>query len=250
MDPNIAKQKIAELFSLKPKFSNYFNQPIEEEDDILIAEKSIVIVKAKKDNFNRIFLISNDQEEVINILTKLKGFLVINIPAKKEITEFEQLLDNAGFVQERIYERLFNSKIAKRSDNSLIEYATTNDTKQIYDLFHNYFVSYVDYLPNMEELGKLIKSKEVIINKENDKILGAFIFEITGQKGYLRAWIDHTSKGMKLLLDAYTIFFDKGIKLAYMWADTENDKVLKIHKLLGAKPDGLKDYTFTKNTNQ
>ena len=39
----------------------------------------------------------------------------------------------------------------------------------------------------------------------------------------------------------------KNISYAYFWVNSTNTNVKKIHELLGAVPDGLKDYTFIKN---
>jgi hypothetical protein len=93
----------------------------------------------------------------------------------------------------------------------------------------------------------LIEQKNVIINATGKTIQGAFIFSIEGKKCYFRAWIDKSNHSLKLLFDVYNIMITKNLGYAYFWVNAKNKKVRSIHQLLGAKPDGLNDYTFIKN---
>jgi hypothetical protein len=246
---NIVNEYIKQNISSKHKYSNYFNQNISCDDSYCKTDYSLIIIKPNE-NYQRIYIISNDFNDAVELLGLLKGTNIINIPSKGDISDWRQLMLASGFSSFAVYERYSNTKIKKMCSTDNIIYAKPDQEEEIYNLFHDsgFFSPYTDYLPSHSELSTLIKNNQVIINENDMKITGAFIFQIEGVKYYLRAWIDKNNNGIKLLLETYSIIFEKKINYVYFWVNSENKSVQSMHKLMGAKPDGLKDYTFIKQT--
>ena len=88
------------------------------------------------------------------------------------------------------------------------------------------------------------------MNKEDGHVLGVLIFTLEGKKCYLNIWIDRSKNGLYLLFDVYNIMVEKGVSLAYFWVRSDNKKIIKLHKLTGAVPDGLSDYSFIKQAKR
>jgi len=244
---DILKEHINEMYSKKPVYSNYFNQNISSDDIFYKADNSLIIIKVN-DNYNRVYILSNDSNEIVHMLKSLKGINIVNIPSKNDISDWTKIMVAANFKLFAVYERFFNIKIKKYCNTDTIIYAKPNQEKEIYNLFHktSFFSPYTDYLPSRLELMQLIKQNQIIVNVHEGIVTGAFIFSEEGLKFYLRAWYDENNSGIKLLWEVYSIMYDKGLKYAYFWINSENNNVKSIHKYLGAKPDGLKDYTFIK----
>jgi len=249
MDKSKVEEYVTEMYSLKPLYSNYFNQPLTSDDYYCKTAHTLLIAKSFND-YNRIYILSSDLEDAAHELNTLKGVNVVNIPSKGNITHWEQLMNQADFNLIGIYERLYNTNIRQREEIGKITFAKTNQQNEIYDLFYDsgFFSIYTDYLPSHEELKQLIERENVIINEIDNQIQGSFIFSIQGKKCYFRAWIDKSVHSLKLLFDVYNMMFAKKLEYAYLWINSENKKVRSIHQLLGAKPDGLKDYTFIKQS--
>lgn len=72
---------IGRAFSLKPRYSNYYGRQLEEGDDYVETDSSLVLRK-KEGDFYRIYIMSVSQADVVDILKKLPGVNVLNIPAK------------------------------------------------------------------------------------------------------------------------------------------------------------------------
>lgn len=246
-DTNLVNEYIKQHISFRPKYSNYFNQQITSDDSYCKTDHSLIIIKPNED-YQRIYIISDNFDDAVESLCLLKGTNVINIPSKGDISDWQQLMVTSGFSSFAIYERYSNTKIKKMCSTDNIIHAKPDQEGEIYDLFHcsGLFSPYTDYLPSHSELSLLIKNNQVIINEYEMKITGAFIFQIEGVKCYLRAWLDKNNNGIKLLLETYSLICEKNINYVYFWVNSENKNVQSIHKLLGAKPDGLKDYTFIK----
>lgn len=236
---------ILRAFSLNPRYSNFYGCRLEEGDDYIETESSLILRK-KEGDFYRIYVMSVSEAEVIDMLKKLPGVNVLNIPAKNDIPEWKAIMLSAGFDPIGIYERYYYKKVKERKNARGINYATPEHVEAIYALFRNHFSLYTDYLPTKDELAGLVNQGNVIVNYSEGEVCGAFVYETEGRKCYLRAWYDRGENGLKLLFDVYGIMYLKHISYAYFWVNSTNTNVKKIHELLGAVPDGLKDYTFIK----
>jgi len=248
---NIAKTQeyINAIYSRRSVLSNYYGQPVEENDKYFETNSTFVLAKPVRD-FNRIYVASNDKKELVEILSSLEGTNVINFPTKGDIRDIEAIMTECGYEQIGVYERfVYNVKnITEYNDVSKIELAQAGDEEQIYNLYATWqgFDFYTGYLPTHEEIESLVKNKSILVNKNDEKVTGVFIFEPQGRKYYLRLWIDICKQGLILLKNVFGIMKQNNIDFAYLWASSENKRVISLHQSFGATPDGLKDYTFIK----
>jgi len=248
MDIEKVKEYISEMYSLKPLYSNYFNQTLTLDDYFCKTTHTLLIAKPFT-GYNRIYVLSDDLEDAAKELNALKGTNVVNVPTKGDITHWEQLMQKAGFKLIGVYERFYNTKILPKEEIGTIVYAEQAQEDEIYHLLYDsdFFSIYMDYLPSHEELKLSIEQGNVIINITDLQIEGVLIFSIKNQKLYSQIWIDNSNKGLKLLFDLFNIMVSRNVNYMYFWVNSENKKVKSIHKFMGAKLDGLKDYTFIKN---
>ena len=228
-------------------FSNYFGLKDSENYEILKVDGTIMLRK-KEHNFYRLFMLSANKEELISILNSLQGeTYVINIPTKKGLGCWEEILSAGGFTFLAQYDRYYNRQIEYR-ESEIGTFAEEDDADAIISLLYvEEFSIYTDYLPTKEELINMIRNRQVIINKKGDDVLGVLIFTIEGKKCYLNIWIDRSKEGLYLLFDAYNIMSEKSIPLSYFWVKSTNKKIIKLHKLTGAVADGLSDYSYIKS---
>lgn len=227
-------------------FSNYFGLKNDEEYEILKRD-DIVVLRKKEHDFYRLFVVSADAQLLISTLGSLQDeTYVINIPTKKTIEPWQDIIDKAGFTFLAQYDRYYNRQIEYR-ESDIGTYAETEDIDAIMNLLYvNEFSIYTDYLPTKEELIKMIRNRQVLVNKSGHDVLGVLIFTIEGKKCYLNIWIDRSKDGLFLLFDVYNIMKEKGTVLAYFWVKSTNSKIIKLHKLTGAVADGLSDYSYIK----
>jgi hypothetical protein len=227
-------------------FSNYFGLKDGENYEYLKADRSMII-RRKEHDFYRLFILSSDEAELMSMLDQLKDCTyVINIPTKKELGRWENIMEGSGFEFLAQYDRYYNKQIEYR-ESEIGTYAEEKDANAIMRLLYvDDFSIYTDYLPTEEELILMIRNRQVIVNKTDFGVLGVLIFTIEGKKCYLNIWIDRTKNGLFLLFDAYNIMQEKGITLSYFWVKSTNKKIIKLHKLTGAIADGLSDYSYIK----
>jgi len=246
IDVEKSKEYMQKIFSLRP-YSNYFGQPFADGDLYVSTDHTFILAKPAE-GFYRLFAASDNREDLTELLKSMEGVNVLNIPTKDDITEWKQLMSDAGYENIGIYERLYYPELRTGGDLDKIIYARENDVEEIYNLYYGYegFTPYVDYLPSRKELKEFINNAGVIIDKQDDKICGVHIFSMKGKKCDSRLLLDMNNNGLKLLLDLFDIVHLKGVNSVIGWVNIKNREAKSIYLLMGAKLDGLKDYTFIK----
>jgi len=235
-----------QIFSFR-SYTNYFGQQFSEGDFYLSTNNTFILAKPFE-NFCRLYVSSNDRDGLTGLLKNIDGINVLNIPTKYDIASWECLMSDAGYENIGTYERFYYQDFRTGGDLDGIIFAEASDIEEIYNLYSGYegFSTYTDYLPDRVELKQIIDNDFVIINRQNDKITGVYIFSITGKKSVSRLLIDNSNTGLKLILDMFEILHSRGINYASGWVNSKNIKAKTIYELMGAKMDGLKDYTFIK----
>lgn len=238
-------EAINRKIGVKHLFSNYYGIDLSNVS-LLETDKSLFLSK-DFGNYCRIYILSDDLDEIIETLSTLPPNSVINIPSRNGIDEWANILNLSGYKQIALYHRFVYRKYPIRKIKK-IEYAINSDHQQIRKLLSKYFSSVTGHLPNDEELLLLIEKKNIIVNRDdNNEVNGALCFNIEGKKCYLAFWFDESGMGLSLLNNIFGICSNNEIKMINFWVNDNNTDVIKIHTLFGATPDGMKDYIFNNN---
>lgn len=211
----------------------------------ILETNSTILVRKKEHDFYRLYIYSNDEKDLKVVLRSISNeTYLINIPTKNTIADQQMVLNDCGFRLCGIYGRYFNKSIIRREDECGM-FASPEDFVDIKEMLYESFSPYTDYIPEDEELQSMITNQQVLVNRYNDgKVGGIVIFTIGGKKGYINVWLDKTGNGIPLMYKTYNIFESKGVNYVYFWINSQNKNVIVLHRMMGAKPDGLLDYTF------
>ena len=230
-------------------FSNFFG--LSDEIQYEMSESAhTMLVRYKEHDFYRLSAISIDLDELKGLFNKLGAHTyVLNIPSKKDISEQISFLEGSGFMLCGTYNRYYNRNIVRR-ECSDADFAKKVDYDEIRSLLYDNFSFYTDHLPEEDEILAMIDNRQIVVNRYDDgKVGGLAIHTIEDKSAYINAWIDKTGNGIALMFQTYNIIESKGISYAYLWIRSDNKNVIVLHKMMGAKPDGLVDYTFVKGNN-
>lgn len=227
--------------------SNFFGVGNDDECGVYLGDNTVLIRKTEYD-FYRLFIQSADIAEAKKLLNNLNWErYVTNIPSKKPIPEWYDLLESSGFENIGIYNRYYSTKVKMRKSASG-DFASIGDLDAIDTLLKSNFSLYTDYLPTYKQLCEMIDNNQVLVSRdEQGNVKGTLIYTLQGKKCYYNAWIDFSGKGLFLLYKAYNIAVENGIQYVYFWVNSTNVNVINLHLMMGAKPDGLVDYTFIKD---
>lgn len=239
------RKEFSSLFSGKKLLlSNFFYRLDEEECDVYTGDDTILI-RVPEHDFYRLFVMTSDVDELVVLLKKLDdNKYVINVPSKKPIDDWNVVFDRAGFKNIGIYKRYYTTKVKYRK-SGVGEYAELGDLKVIDRILKDNFSLYTDCLPSESRLQSLINNKQVLVSKDDhNDIKGVLIFTLEGRKCYFNVWIDFSGNGLFLLYKGYNLAAEHGINYVYYWINSTNTQVINLHRMMGAVPDDLTDYTF------
>ena len=208
-----------------------------------------IVLKKKYDTFNRIYFLSNDESQLISILSQLGEKDAINIPLKKEMAEpLRMIFQKSGYQCTGIYERMYkNENIECESFNGV--FAKEKDVDAIYNLLYDNFDPIPDRLASRKEIIDMVSKNEILVHHSSEELVdGLIMFTIDGNKCNFHAWISKSpvSESITLFLEAFNYIESLGISKSTLWVNETNISAKRIYEMLGYKYDGLKDFTFLK----
>jgi len=243
-DKNEILKIVDDALSHKYLYSNFFG--IDYSNTEIKVTTNSYFLKKKFDGYSRLYLLSNSNEEVISELKKQEANCVINIPSRKGIEEWKEILEPSGFRQLAIYKRMVYRKYPIRKIKNVC-YANNSDMSIIYNEIFSRFSPLTGHLPNTIELTDLIANNNIVVNRDSEgKVTGALCYQIDGTKCYLSFWYDIDGRGLTLLNTVFGICHEKEVKNISFWVNEDNIQVIKMHSLFGAIEDGLIDYVYSK----
>ena len=244
-NPERIQSILTERVSRKGNISNYFLQKPDGASRLYYTEHT-AIVAVSFESFCRLFFITSDENDFCSLINELpQGRYVINYPTKGSIDGVDALLHCCGFQHTDTFVRMYNTRF-KEGKLDKVVYAEKSQCEQIIALLGRHFTDYLSYSPDKDELEQLIDKKCVIVNTEENKVIGVMVFEFQGKKAYFRIWCDEGKNGLKLLTEAFSLVANSGIRYVYNWINESNKVSMSVYKFFGSQPDGLKDYVYLK----
>lgn len=113
-------------------------------------------------------------------------------------------------------------------DSACGEYAVEQDAEELYNLSRSVFDTNCDDVFTVEEWKKRISEKEVLIYRENSKIVSCYVWRLEGRKLYSNISINRGAANILYNMERriFTEMWEKGIRTYYAWYNTKNKKEL------------------------
>lgn len=235
---------INDFSASKHKWQNYFGIDLTDTEAAYGGDN--LFLKKQYNGFCRIYIMANGESILTDYLSILPCNHIINIPSRVGIDIWTPILEKNKFRQIATYSRYVYSNYRKGNDKNLV-FATVEDLEHINNELHHFFSPLTGHLPNIEELLKMIEEKRIVVNRNTEgKVEGALCYQIKGKKAELPFWFDRSGDGLSLLFNVFYLCHCAEVRQIVFWVNDENINTISIHKMLGAKADGLVDYIFNK----
>lgn len=236
---------VDERCSFKYTWNNYFG--IDLHDVECYLQNDILVLKKSFGDYSRIYLMTNSEIELIDVLKTLPKNSIINIPSRKGIDIWKTVFERSGYSPLAVYRRYVYTTY-KKGNSRNIHYAKLSDIEYLLRDLNHFFSPLTGHLPNKMQLTKFVKNENIVVDRDlqTGEIKGALCFDISGKRCELLFWFHYGGNGLALLYNVFYLCHEKGVKNILFWVNDDNISTIGIHKMLGAKEDGLVDYLFNK----
>jgi len=242
--PEVLNEYVNNFFGRKLAFNNYF--VIDLSDVEFIKTKYSLILRKPYVGFYRVYVMSDNETDVMEVLKEMDKNHAINIPSKNDITNWNSLLLSSGFYNLAIYERYHNKKKFEKRGDLIDFYAVDSDFEEIKKGLYDVFLPITGWLPNDIDLKTMISNRQIMVNRDDQGMTGIIVYTIKNKKADLNAWVGLRGQGIYLFLNMFNLLAEKDVTLAHAWINQKNTPVKKIYKIMGFEPDGLMDYIYVK----
>ena len=129
-----------------------------------------------------------------------------------------------------------------------VTFASKDDVATVHALLHQFFDEQTEQLPYLEELEDLAATNQVLVLKQDGKLAGFVVFELSKVSLYLRYWFVHPdfrNQGVgSLLLNRY-FYEGRNTKRAQHWVICTNENAIKRYRHYGYTEENMFDYVLT-----
>ena len=227
------------------------------EKGVLFSEwvgNTYLVIK-QNDGFWNVFYTSTSIEE---LSVSLKVFnenhhdktLMLDIVGRKDSCEqLASCLASIGFGDYCRLVRMW-TKTPEQSElaTNNVSFASKDDAATVHALLHQFFDEQTEQLPYLEELEDLAATNQVLVLKQDGKLAGFVVFELSKVSLYLRYWFVHPdfrNQGVgSLLLNRY-FYEGRNTKRAQHWVICTNENAIKRYRHYGYTEEKMFDYVLT-----
>lgn len=249
-DKLYGKDKAIEIYSNRVKYTNcYLNYQafieLLENSNFIVRDNSIFIMSNQNGFYKFYFFVNNDEElkNLDSFFYFYKEPIILEIISNNKVDA--NLYAKIGFKPYKIYSRYRTNKKNKSFD--IVKIANLEDTNEILKLINDTFDHLSDYIPNENELKKLILKQEVFIVKIDEKLAGVSIYETKYKSYYFRLSCVHPDHRPGLIGYMLASTQPESGNNYLTWIDDNNLEAIRLNTFLGYKLDGIKNYIFIKN---
>ena len=129
-----------------------------------------------------------------------------------------------------------------------VTFASKDDVATVHALLHQFFDEQTEQLPYLEELEELAAANQVLVLKQDGKLAGFVVFELSKVSLYLRYWFVHPdfrNQGVGgQLLNRY-FYEGRNTKRAQHWVICTNENAIKRYLHYGYTEENMFDYVLT-----
>tara|TARA_B110000240_G_scaffold194602_1_gene242538 strand:+ start:218 stop:991 length:774 start_codon:yes stop_codon:yes gene_type:complete len=211
---------------------------------------ALLFVEKSRYDFWRCYFYIQDIAKVNWAIFKEKTLITEIVVRKSKIEKWKSILEvfekNGAFIIYDAYMRFAKElpeTTFKNLDFSNIQTSQEEDLVDIQQLIETNFNSYSDKIPSVDELKLLTKSTFLI--KEKGEIVAFFITEKKGTTLEFRYWLvleQYRGRRYGERLINRVLTHDPEIRRVTSWVSQKNKSVIRVHKKLGFKEDGLINY--------
>lgn len=260
MDKLNIYRKITQVRRGKEKFfSNIYTSEFKNILELKEAKDTIAILVQDRD-VKRGYFATGNLEELIEIIGEWPKNTGIDFLSKEEIYEVTAYLNKIGFAKYAVYLKAENNKIAEtlssigndkfqyQNCRDFISDISVEDAEEVHDFLYESFNPLTSHIETRGELCKRILRKDIVIHKENGKIMTVLTFDPKPKALYMEHMLNKGHSEYMHMLYYYILkkAVEEGTVAVSTWIRETNLRAFNFVRRYGLMPSKLKNFVFCK----
>ncbi len=217
------------------------------EFDVVQTENAIMFVETGNNGRKNLYFAASGEEAMIDILSRGKepDTVVSYLYREEPDNAIREIFSKAGLTLYAEYIRF----LKKYSDNPYLleiknprrkilqemydpacgEYPTEEDAVEIYEIHMRNFDAVSDDIFSIDEWKEKIRKKEVLVYREDGKIIAYYNWKLEGNTFYSNVSVDEGPANIMYNLErrVFEKYWEQGIRIFYFWVNKKNGKQLR-----------------------
>lgn len=215
--------------------------------DVIQTENAIMFVETGNNGRKNLYFAASGEEAMIDILSRGRepDIVVSYLYREEPDSDIRELFSKAGLTLYAEYVRF----LQKYSDNPYLlevknprrkilqemydpacgEYPAESDAEEIYEIHMRNFDTISDDIFTIGEWKEKIRKKEVLVYREDGKIIAYYNWKLEGNKLYNNVIVNEGPANIMYNLErrVFEKYWDQGIRIFYFWVNNKNSKQLR-----------------------
>ena len=206
-------------------------------------------------DFARLYFLTADLEDLRGALAELECGVPVVLSCLDRLPEAELAapIRASGFEPIARYQRMTCDRLRHGRPGESLELAGAGDVDELHAALFAIFNPYTDHLPTKAQLAETIAARQVILNRQADGIRGAIVFQVAGRRVNFNHLFNRSESSLdllRLLSHFYGVAAERGLQSGFLWVNSANEGVIRLHRSFGWRFDGLQDHFFLRRPQQ
>lgn len=239
------KQKIKCLKkNTKGYITNLYPGLVDDKQEVELMENEQAIVFILQERFRkRCFFAYTDEEAFVSLLLKVPANTILEFVSREQTNPIETVLDRGNMNKYAVYIRKTDcykenpftipetgrrALLTEMYDPNCGEYPTTEAAEELEALHRQIFDPLCDDMYSIAEWKEKINKKEILVYRENGKIMAYYCFCLEGCKLYNNISVNTGNANILYNMERriFEEMWDRGIRVYYAWFNEKNTKAM------------------------
>lgn len=240
------KQKINTLKkNTKGYITNFYPGLVDDKQEVEFMENEQAIVFIIQERFRkRCFFAYADEEAFVSLLLKVPSNTILEFVSREPTNPLEEVFDRGNMNAYATYIRKTEcyvdnpyqipgtgrrALLSEMYDPNCGEYPTMEAAEELDALHRQVFDPLCDDMYTIDEWKEKIDKKEILVYRENGKIMAYYCFCLEGRKLYSNISVNTGNTNILYNMERriFEEMWDRGIRVYYAWFNEKNDKALR-----------------------
>lgn len=215
-----------------------------------------ILMVHRQQQFVNLFYIATSLAAVTKMLhsLSLSSLQVADVVCKGDGCQEKEIFAQAQFeVYKHLYRMTHIGKMAAPDwvEDPRVRYGEKSDALLVFEALQKDFDPLAEQLPSLQEIEDFAERRQLLVIKDQEKLCGFLIFELSGVTWYLRYWYtspNYRNQGVGAGLLKTALIYGGESKRQILWVIADNENAIKRYEHYGFSRENMNDFVMIRKS--